>query len=51
MNRSLLHGLPSRGVVWWKREAVSNKSDGAFAVLAVMLLLFGIFGPIARGSL
>lgn len=51
MNRSLLHGLPSRGVVWWKREYAANKSDYAVAVVAVLLVVIGIFGPVARGAL
>ena len=36
---------------WWEREFRANTGDYAAAVIGVMLVLFGIFGPVARGSL
>ena len=36
---------------WWERDFSANPTDYAWAIVAVMLVLFGIFGPIARGAL
>ena len=36
---------------WWQRESAANRSDYAVAVVAVLLVLFAIVGPVARGSL
>ena len=51
MNRSIFKGLPARGHTVWDREYTANKTDYAVAVVAIMLVLIGIFGPIARGAL
>ena len=48
---NIFRGMNRRSIGWWEREFAANKSDYAIAVVAVMLVLFGIFGPVARGSL
>lgn len=48
---NIFRGMRRDSVGWWQREHTANKSDYVVAVVAVMLVLIGIFGPIARGAL
>lgn len=48
---NIFRGMRRDSVGWWNREYAANRSDYAVEVVAVLLLLFSVIGPVARGSL
>ena len=49
---NIFRGMNRRASVgWWQREHAANRSDYAVAIVAVLLVVVAIVGPVARGSL
>lgn len=48
---NIFRGMNRRSIGWWQREHAANRSDYAVAVVAVLLVVLAIVGPVARGSL
>ena len=48
---NIFRGMNRKQIGWWQREHAANRSDYAVAVVAVLLVVLAIVGPVARGSL
>lgn len=48
---NIFRGMRRDSVGWWDRQYQANRTDYVAAVIAILLVIFAIVGPVARGAL